>query len=478
MNPGRRILHNLLEHGFAPHDIHIVKPNATAIDGVQCHPTISSLPDRVDLCVLAVGADRVPSLLAEIVAGAKAESLIVIPGGLGERPGTEPLEREVRARLAASRETTWGGPVMNGGNSLGVRSAPGRYDTTFIPGYKLGDANAPAPLALVSQSGAFAIARWSKLAGLAPRYLISVGNQTDLTVGDYLTYLKDDPTIEIFACYVEGFRPRDGRRWLEAAAEIVRSGRTVILYRAGRTPTGVQAGASHTAAIAGEYVVTRELAMAAGVLVAESLGEFDDFLRLTCLLRDRPPAGMRLGAVTNAGFECVAIGDSLGAFELARLATPTVARLEGLLARSRLADVIDVQHPLDLTPIMDDAGYEEAVRAVLEDEGVDVAVVGCVPLTGALATLPIGAGHAEDLEAADALAARLATVRADSPKAWVGVVDAGSRYDPLVASLERRGIPTFRTIDRALRAFGRYCRCRLGTDSGSREVAPRAQVAR
>ena len=54
-----------------------------------------------------------------------------------------------------------------------------------------------SPVALIAQSGAFAITRWSKLAGLAPRYLISVGNQTDLTLGDYLTYLKDDPAVRL-----------------------------------------------------------------------------------------------------------------------------------------------------------------------------------------------------------------------------------------------------------------------------------------
>jgi hypothetical protein len=36
---------------------------------------------------------------------------------------------------------------------------------------------------------------------------------------------------------------------------------------------------------------------------------------------------------------------------------------------------------------------------------------------------------------------------------WVAVVDAGRWYDPFAAQLELHGIPTFRTVDRALRAL-------------------------
>ncbi len=459
MNAGRRILGNLLREGFRPEHIAIVHPHAEQIDGVRCHRSVAALPWAADLCVLAVAAARVPDLVAELVAARAAESLIVIPGGLGEREGSASLEARVRETLAAARATPWGGPVLNGGNCLGVRSAPGHYDTTFIPDYKLQPRGVSvAPIALIAQSGAFAIARWSKLAGLDPRYLVSVGNQTDLTVGDYLTYLEGDPAVELFACYIEGFRPLDGRRWLAAAAAIVRSGRQVLLYRGARTPAGVAAGASHTAAIAGDYVVTRELAREAGVVVAESLEAFDDFLRLFALLGERRPAGMRLAAVSNAGFECVALADNLAPFALARLGASTVGRLEGVLTGVGLSEVVDVRQPLDLTPMMGDAAFADCVAALLGDDGVDVAVVGCVPLTGALQTLPPGAGHAENLADPAALAHRLGRLRQTGRKSWIVVVDAGARYDAFAALLEQARIPTFRAMDRALRAFGVFCR--------------------
>jgi acyl-CoA synthetase (NDP forming) len=457
--PGRIILQNLVRGGFPPDRLWVVKPGADRIDGVPCVPDLVALPQPVDLLVIAVAAAAVPDLVAQAIATRRAESLIVIPGGLGERDGTATLEREVRARLAAARETPWRGPVLNGGNCLGIRSVPGGYDTTFIPGHKMPRPTGPAaPVAILAQSGAFAFARWSRLPSVNPRYLISVGNQTDLTIGDYLSWLKRDPAVSLFACYVEGFRPLDGRQWLEAATAIVAQGRSVLLFRNARTPEGARAGASHTAAVAGDYAVLRDLAREAGVIVADSLEEFDDLLHLHCALEGRPAAGSGLGAVSNAGFECVAAGDAPGPLALATLGHGTVARLEGLLAASRLEDVVQVRHPLDLTPTMPDAGFAEAVRAVLQDDAVDLGVVGVVPLTPALRTLPPGPGHREDCGAPDALAGLLARIWRETTKPWVAVVDAGPLYDAFAARLQAAGIPTFRTLDRAVGALAAWHR--------------------
>jgi acyl-CoA synthetase (NDP forming) len=462
LNPGRIILRNLLEQGFDRASLFVVKPGRDEIDGCRCVPGLAALPGRMDLVVLAIDAAQAPGAVEEILAADKAESVILVPGGLGETAASAGRAERLRAALGRSRAGAGRGPVVNGGNCLGVRSVPGRIDTLFIPRPKLRFADRPAaPLAVIAQSGAFAVARASALASLNPRYLVTIGNQLDLTAGDYLTYLKDDPEVEVFACYVEGFRPLDGRRWLAAAAEIAASGRAVLLYRAGRTAAGAKATASHTASIAGDYAVTRELAAAAGVLLAETLADFDDLVRLACLLRGKRVDGLRLGALSNAGFESVAIADNLGPFALAPFGEATSRRLAGLLEGRRLAGIVDVHNPLDVTPILDDEAFAEAARTVLEDAAVDVGVIGCVPLTGALNTLAAGQGHAEDVARDGSVADRLARLGAELPKAWVAVVDGGPPYDPMARLLEERGVPVFRTADRALRLFGRYCAWRL-----------------
>lgn len=457
MNPGRQILRNLLADGFPAAGITIVKPGSEQIDGVKCVPSLEALPARQDLLILSISAAQAPEAIAAIAEGQRAESVILIPGGLEEKPGSEPLVAKMRQAIAASRATAWGGPVINGGNCLGVRSVPGRYNTLFIPDHKLPmQRGAESPVAFVAGSGAFAVSKANKLATLNPRYILTIGNQMDLTAADYLDFLQDDPAVEIFAVYLEGFRPLDGLRFLETARRIVAGGRTVILYRAGRTSAGAAAAASHTASVAGDYAVTRRLAEAAGIVLADTLEDFEDLVRLFVALGKRRPAGRRLGALSNAGFECVAIADNLGAFTLADFSPATTAALGEVLKRARIAEIVSVHDPMDLTPIVGDADYEEIARLVLADENVDAGLVGCVPMTMALNTLARSDAHGEDLTRDDSIVNRLVRLYHATTRPWVAVVDAGHIYDPMAALLESGGVPTFRTADRALRLFNRW----------------------
>jgi acyl-CoA synthetase (NDP forming) len=467
LNNGRIILRNLLANGFDASRLYVVKPGTALVDGCRCVPDVAALPEKVDLFVLVIPAAQAPACIAELAEQDKAQSVIVIPGGLEEKSGTAGIVARMSAALEASRSGPGGGPLLNGGNCLGIRSVPGRYNTLFIPEYKLPmPTAAEAPLAVLSQSGAFAICRISKHPDINPRYVITCGNQMDLTIGDYLEYLERDSHLELFAVYVEGFKPLDGAKVLAACRRIVASGRTVIFYRAGRSAAGAAASASHTASIAGDYPVTRELLSQLGVVVAETLDDFDDLVTLFSLLRGKRATGLRLGALSNAGFECVACADNLDRLTLADFSPPVAARLEAIFATAGISDIVDVHNPIDLTPMADDAAYYETFRAVLADSAVDAGIVGIVPLTARLNTLAAAAHHQEDVGRTDSIAARYGRLLAESgDKPWVAVVDSGLLFDPLVRELERRGVPTFRTADRALRMLNLWLKAR-GARSG------------
>jgi acyl-CoA synthetase (NDP forming) len=449
-NVGRTILRNILRDGFDAAAITIVKPGATEIDGCRCVPDVASLPDPVDLFVVAVSATVAAQLVPDVIERDAAGSIIVIPGGFEETAGGRGHAARIRAALAAARARPGGGPLINGGNCLGIRSTPGHYDTLFIPEAKLaGPSGHPAPLVLVAQSGAFAITRLSRLEGLDPKYVITVGNQLDLTVGDHLEHLASDADIRVFGVYVEGFAPGDGLRFLRAARAIRARGGIVVLYRAGRTKAGARASASHTAAIAGDALVTAALARSAGVVVADTLAAFDDLLGAFTRLDGRTVGGNRVGAMTNAGFECVAIADAQDGLEMATFDTRTEVALASVLAGHGLGGVVDVHNPFDLTPMGDDCAFAEVAEAILASETVDIGLIGNVPFTARLRTLPV-----EDDAGPGSVAARLVELWGRTTKAWVAVVDAGSRYDRLARTLGAAGIPVFRTVDAAMRTLG------------------------
>jgi acyl-CoA synthetase (NDP forming) len=469
MNPGHVILNNLIREGFDRDKIFVVKPGLDSIEGCRCYPDIESLPEMVDLFVLSVDAQQASTAVTDIIRTKKAESMIVIPGGLEEKIGTEDFVSRMHSALRESRREDWGGPVINGGNSLGIRSLPGQYDTMFIPPYKIAlPDKEPFPLAVISQSGAFSISKNNKISCVNPLYTISFGNQMDLTVGDYLTYFKNDPEVEIFAVYVEGFRTLDGLRFLKAAKEITEQHKTVILYKAGRTSAGAKASASHTASIAGDYPVTRELCRNAGVVVADTIADFEDLVMLFTCLNEKEVDGWRLGAMSNAGFESVAMADNLGRFRLEAFSPDTEEILRGAFKKLRIDTIVDVHNPLDLTPMTTDAGYEAVMRAMLADENVDVGIVGCVPMTPALNTLVPSAEHPEDLYAADGIVSRMRRVKDSTSKPWAAVVDAGPIYDEMARLLKSYEIPTFRTADRALRLLHRFCEARFSRATPSK----------
>ncbi len=457
MNAGRVILQNVLRDGFDPVSITVVKPGADEVDGVRCVPDLASLPSRVDLLVVVLPAAATPGFVAEAVERDLAASFIVIPGGLEEKTGGSALADRMRDALAAARSRPDGGPVINGGNCLGIRSRPGRYDTLFIPRAKLPPGSRPAPVALVTGSGAFAITRLSRLAPLDPRYVITIGNQTDLTAGDYLAHFVDEPEVRVVGVYVEGFTRLDGVQFLDAAERMHADGRQVVLYRAGRTAAGAGASASHTAAIAGDATVTRHLARQAGVAWAETPAEFDDLLRVFALLDGRPAAGHRLGAVTNAGSECVTIADHAGSLELVRFAPGTERALGELLVPAGITSVVDVHNPLDLTPIAGAGIAGAAARIILDADEVDAGVVGAVPMADSIETLPAGEGHGEDLARPGALAEVLTGLWLTTTKPWIAVVDAGALYDPFRDRLAAAGMPVLGTADAATRALAAWC---------------------
>ena len=457
MNPGRVILGNVLAAGMPAASVTVVKDGAETLDGCRCVPDVASL-DPVDVLVVSVCAADVPAVVEEAVRGSVARGIVLTSAGLGEGVTDTGAGRRVRDLLAAP-----GAPVLNGGNCLGIRSVPGRYDTLFIPPWKLGFPDVPPhPVALVTQSGAFAIARTSALPWLNPCFVVTVGNQLDVTLGEWAEHLVDEPGLDVLGFYVEGFQPGDGLRFLEAARAHRARGRQVVLYRGGRTPAGRDATASHTASMAGDYAVTRALADAQGVLVAETVDDFTDLLALAVRLAPRRVEGRGVGLVSNAGFECVVMADNLGGLAPASLADATRERLAGILDAARIGGIVAPQNPLDLTPTTGDQAFVEAAQAVLADPGVHVGVVGCVPLTPALQTLQRGHAPDDDVEDPSGVTAGLAALWRDTDKPWVVAVDGGPRYDAMVRLLEEAGIPVFRRADRATALLARYVQARLG----------------
>jgi acyl-CoA synthetase (NDP forming) len=461
LNIGRIILGNLLRDGYPKQEIFIVKPGFKgSIEGCACFEDVASLPKPVDLLVVSVEAPHVPELVARIEHHEAAAGVLLIPGGMGEKDGSGTIESRIVDEIRKSR-SKGGGAVYNGGNCIGIISQPGGCDTNFVPSYKLPRCRGSlVNTAIVSQSGAFIDSWLSKQHLFGPRYAISIGNQIDITISDYLRALREEDGVEVVAVYVEGFRPLDGLETINEIAALCASGREVVVYKAGRTSAGRASTAGHTASIAGDFEVAEALLREAGAWVAETFEELEHATKLLSFLHGRPIRGRRIGAVSNAGFEVVGFADNTESgpkpLELPEFSAATVARIEDIFARAKIADIVDVRNPLDATPMSDDACFADYVEAILSDPNIDILVVSVVPLTWLMSTLPKNEGaHLEDVEARTSIAHRLAALSRKTEKPIVATCNSGRLYDRMVDILEEASIPVFREADHAMRLLAK-----------------------
>ena len=467
MNVGRIILKNILANGFDPSRLRVVHPSAQQIDGVTSIPSLDVLEDTLDLLIVAVNAQQVPALLEQILDGDRVNSVILVPGGIGEVYGSEQQSRRIRDAIQQAHLRPDGGPIFLGANSLGILSHPGRYDSMFIPEALLpkhrGDYARHS--ALISQSGGYLITRMSDMPLLNPAYGIAIGNQFDLTVSDMVNALNSHDEMHILAVYVEGFNDLDGLEFARSVRNAVLRGKEVIFYKAGRTPEGKTATSGHTASIAGDYMVCESCVQQAGAMVAQTFTEFNGLLTLAEALHGKHIGGNRLAAISNAGYEAVGMADNVGAddykLELVPVAGRTRESIVQTLKHANLQELVNVKNPLDLTPMANETVYADVTHTLLEDSSVDLVMVGITPLTPMIQGLDRGQEALDFLTSEQGIVGRLAALFTEHDKPLIVVIDSGAFFDYLAEAFQHAGVPVFRSADRAMRTLGRYVRGRL-----------------
>ncbi|HJU83334.1 MAG TPA: CoA-binding protein [Holophagaceae bacterium] len=442
-NVGRIILGNLRLAPWDPDDLLLVKPGHDSFLGLPCIPDLTVLKDDpVDLLVIALPAAAAAAGLRQLLEqGGGAKVVALVAGGLGDGADHEGLGAALKADVEAARAAGRWTPAILGPNFLG-HWAPGReLNTSFIPKDKLPLPPRPGgPLALLSQSGAFLISRLSRNPDLPMGLGLALGNQMDLRLSDVLDALLAHPEFRAVGAYVEGFPAGDLGATARAASRLKAEGRTVLLYRAGRSEAGQAAAASHTGAIAGDRALEEALLRRAGVRLAPTMAAFDAGLAWLGAFPDLRPGPVAL--LTNAGFESVAAADLLEApFPPARLSEPEVARLQALLDARGLGALVAPRLPLDLTPMASEPAFLEALELVLQSEAAAV-VVSIIPFTRALGT--------ESPEAAAALAEAFARLARAANKPLALAVDAGPDYTPYRQALATSGLPVFTRVEEAI----------------------------
>jgi acetyltransferase len=350
---GRTVLANLANGSFSG-KVFAVNPNRREVLGVASYPSVTALPQRVDLAVIVTPAATVPDVMRDCVA-AHAGGAIIISAGF----------KEVGAAGAALEQQIAGivrpaGLRVIGPNCLGVMSPHAGLNATFAAEMPLA-----GNVAFLSQSGALCTAILDRSRGenIGFSAFVSTGSMLDVTWGDLLYYFGDDPATRCILIYMESVG--NAGAFLSAAREVTLK-KPVIVIKPGRTAAAAKAAASHTGSLTGSDDVLDAAFRRCGVLRVDTISEL--FAMADVLGKQPLPKGPRLAILTNAGGPAVLATDALilGGSELAQLTPETLAHLDSFLPRHWSHG-----NPVD---ILGDSGpdrYHRAAQAIVHDAGVD-----------------------------------------------------------------------------------------------------------
>ena len=297
---GGRPLAHMIEQKFSG-GIFPINPNRDSVQGIKAYSTLLDVKEDLDFILVAVPSQIVVSVLEQAVIK-KAKTALIFSSGFSEIGGQGEIYQNQIKKI--SKES---GLRVIGPNCLGLFNSATNFYPTFTSTI---DRATPIPggISIASQSGAYGshIYMVAHQRGLGIRYWMTTGNEVDLSVGETIQLMAEDPDVHSIMAYAESVK--DGEQFTKALDTARSEKKPVIFMKVGRSEVGAAAANSHTASLAGEDAIYDEVLKAHGAYRVKSTEEMLDVAYAT-----KPrifPAGKNLGLVTISGGGGVLMADA------------------------------------------------------------------------------------------------------------------------------------------------------------------------
>ena len=306
LKTGARVQRFLVSHGYKG-KIYPVNPNRAEIFGLKCYPKLTRIRKQIDHVFIAVDGNKIIDAIMDAVS-INIKCATILSGGFSES-GSEGLNLEKQI-LHIARE---GNLRILGPNSIGiinisdsvVLSANAMLD---LPNLKKGG------LSVISQSGSLigALIAHGHSRGIGFSKLFSVGNESDLTVGEIGKMLIDDNDTHTIILFLETIR--NSQEVSEMARLAYASGKSVITYKLGKSDLGKELAKSHTGAIAGSDEAFNAFVKYNGIKRVEI---FESLIEIPNLFKNKIlPVGKRIAIVTTTGGGGAMVVESLSGTDI------------------------------------------------------------------------------------------------------------------------------------------------------------------
>src|SRR5688572_20350648 len=292
----------LAKHGYAGRVLPINR-GRDELFGVKAYPDLRAVPEAVDHAFIMVPAKDVPEAVAQCCEKRVAVATI-FSDGFAETGAAGRAQQE--ALLAQARAS---GVRLLGPNCIGLLDLHSHFVLSVNAVLEHAQVRAGST-AIVSQSGSMMGALMSRGLGRGTGFskLVSVGNESDLAVGEIADLLVDDADTRVILLFMETIRDAD--RLARAARRAYDAGKPVIVFKLGRSEVGVELATSHTGAMTGSDDMAEAFFRAHGMLRVDLL---ETLFELPTLVAGRKPAARhRVAALTTTGGGAATVVDRLG----------------------------------------------------------------------------------------------------------------------------------------------------------------------
>ncbi|MDO8726418.1 MAG: bifunctional acetate--CoA ligase family protein/GNAT family N-acetyltransferase [Candidatus Methanoperedens sp.] len=361
---GYILMKNLTEMGYAGH-VYPVNIRKQEILGKKAYPSVSKLPETVDLAIIATPASTVPDIVEECgTSGIKG--IIIVSAGFKEAGASGKILEEKILEIKKKY-----GLRIIGPNCLGIIHPDINLNATFIP-----KKQKSGSIAFISQSGALgsAILDLAVHENISFSNFVSVGSMIDVKFGDLIDYFGTDPKTRSILMYIEGIT--DARKFMSAARHFSRT-KPIIVVKSGRSIESAKAAASHTGAITGVDMVYDAAFKRAGIVRVKDIADL--FNCAEAIGKQPLPRGPNLAIITNAGGPGVMASDAIIALggKLAQLDNATIEKLNTILPPHWSKG-----NPVDILGDAKAKRFEDALEACFIDENVDGVLIIYTPQGG------------------------------------------------------------------------------------------------
>jgi len=379
---GHRILSQALNSEYRGR-IFPINPKEKEVLGVKAYPDVLDVPEGIEMAVFTVPAAAMPSVMKSCVKkGIKGG--VVISADFAETGEEGKRLEEETVRIAREGGMRFVGPNGNGIWTSAVRLCISPNQNRM-----------PGPLAFVSQSGTFGNLAGKEALdrGYGLSKIISIGNQADLTLPDYLEYLAQDDDTKVIGVYVEGVK--DGRRFFNVAREVAQK-KPILLTKGGSTEYGARATLSHTASIAGSDKIFDDMCRQAGII---RVPDIEQIIIIAEALFSQPLPRANRVTVVGTGGQGVTTVDFLGANGVA---IPEFHTEDALTLKAMMAPHAPIpRNPVDFAS----GGLEtddliQFIEKLVSFEYIDGIITG-IPLGRNGGTASVSDRHKSVIEAAD-----------------------------------------------------------------------------